>query len=234
MSEMLASGKLAKATLAAALVVLAAVSAAPVHGEDGTTSSATVVTDFTNPAANPSHWILTLHKDGSGHFSSERGNPPATEAQQSDVPNVDRDLRVSAEFADHVFQTARQHRWFNQECDSRLKVAFQGWKKLSYAGPEGRGSCTFNYSKDKDIQTLGDQLSAVAETLLAGARLENLWQHDPLGLDRETEYLLDAAKDGRIQQIGAIKEILERLEQDPGVLDRVRKRARMLLASAER
>ena len=128
-----------KGDLGGRIARLAAVSAAPVHGEDGTTSSAIVVTDFTNPAANPSHWILTLHKDGSGHFSSERGNPPATEAQQSDVPNVDRDVQVSAEFADHVFQTARQHRWFNQQCDSRLKVAFQGWKKLSYAGPAQLG-----------------------------------------------------------------------------------------------
>ena len=76
--------------------------------------------------------------------------------------------------------------------------------------------------------------SEQAETLLAGARLENLWQHDPLGLDKEMEYLQDAAKDGRVQQIVAIKEILERLEEDPGVLDRVRKRARLLLASGER
>ena len=74
----------------------------------------------------------------------------------------------------------------------------------------------------------------MAETLLAGARLEKLLQHDPLGLDRETEYLLEAAKDGRVRQIGAIKGILERLEEDPGVLDRVRKRARILLATEER
>ena len=115
-----------------------------------------------------------------------------------------------------------------------MKVAFQGWKKLSYAGPEGHGSCTFNYSKDKEIQALGDQLSGVAETLLAGARLESLWQHDPLGLDKEMEYLQEAAKDGRVQQIVAIKQILVKLEEDPGVLDRVRKRARLMLATGER
>ncbi len=226
--------KLAKAALAPALVLLAVVSAPSTRGEDGVSSSATVVTDFTNPAATPSHWILTLHRDGTGHFSSERGNPAPTEAQPLDVPNVDRDVQVSAEFAERVFKTARQHHWFNEQCDSRMKIAFQGWKKVSYAGPDGHGSCTFNYSKDKDIQALGDQLSAVAETLLAGARLENLWQHDPLGLDRETEYLLEAAKDGRVLQIVAIKGILERLEADPGVLDRVRKRARVLLATEER
>jgi hypothetical protein len=60
-----------------------------------------------------------------------------------------------------------------------------------------------------------------------------LLQHDPLGLDREMEYITDAVKDDRMRQIGAIREILERLESDPAVLDRVRKRARALLARGE-
>jgi hypothetical protein len=47
------------------------------------------------------------------------------------------------------------------------------------------------------------------------------------------EYITDAVKDDRMRQIGAIREILERLESDPAVLDRVRKRARALLARGE-
>jgi hypothetical protein len=108
-------------------------------------------------------------------------------------------------------------------------VAFQGWKTLTYTGPQGQGSCTFNYSKDKEIQNLGDSLEAVAETILEGARLELLLQHDRLGLDAETEFLVEAVDDGRAQQVCVIREILERLVQDDTVLERVRKRARMLL-----
>jgi hypothetical protein len=178
--------------------------------------------------------VLTLHRDGSGHFSSDRGKRPPTDAEELDVPNQDRDVQVSAEFADRVFQVAQRHKWFNEQCESRLKVAFQGWRKFSYNGPEGHGSCTFNYSKDNEIQALGDELVEVAETLLEGARLETLLQHDPLGLDRETEYLVGASKDGRLRQVGAIKQILERLEGDPKVLERVRKRARILLEQGER
>jgi hypothetical protein len=150
-----------------------------------------------------------------------------------DAPNVDRDVQVSAEFADRVFQTARSHKLFRSDCESHLKVAFQGWKKLSYSGPDGQGSCEFNYAKDKDIQALGDSLVAVAETIVEGARLEMLRLHDPLGLDHEMEYLVEAAGDGRVQQIGAIRGILERLAGDEGVIERVRKRARLLLAKAE-
>jgi hypothetical protein len=114
-----------------------------------------------------------------------------------------------------------------------MKVAFQGTKKLTYNGPEGEGSCEFNYSKDTEIQALGDSMVAVATTIIEGARLETLLQHDPLGLDAEIQNVQEAAGDGRAQQICSIRDILERLSQDPAVMERVRRRAKALLAHAD-
>jgi hypothetical protein len=68
---------------------------------------------------------------------------------------------------------------------------------------------------------------------LEGARLELLLHHDRLGLDKEMDYLTEAADDGRAQQIGTIRAILERLAEDDSVLERVRKRSRALLEKAE-
>jgi len=192
-----------------------------------------VVVDFTNAELSPSHWTLTIHPDGRGHFHSQMGKPPDGGLQEIDTPDLDRDVQLSPRFAAHVFAEASRHNRFNQNCDSHLKVAFQGWKKLSYTGPDGSGSCTFNYSKDKDIQELGDSMGAVAETILEGARLEILLEHDRLGLDKEMGYLVDAADSGRAQQICAIRGILVRLAQDDEVMERVRKRARMLLAQGD-
>jgi len=189
--------------------------------------------DFSNPDLSPSHWTMIIHPDGSGHFHSERRIAPAAQSEAIDAPNVDRDVQLSAEFAGRVFQLAQSHKFFKMECESHMKVAFQGWKKLSYLGPGGQGSCEFNFSKDKDIQAMGESLVAVAETIVEGARLETLLLHDPLGLDHETEYLVEAAGDGRVQQIEAIRGILERLAADDAVMERVRKRARMLLARAD-
>jgi hypothetical protein len=189
-----------------------------------------VVVDFTNPALSPSHWALTLHPDGSGHFHSQMGKPPDGGLQLIEAPDIDRDVQLSPQFAAHVFAEADRHNRFNENCDSHLKVAFQGWKKFSYTGPDGSGSCTFNYSKDKEIEELGDSMGAVAETILEGQRLEVLLEHDRLGLDKEMEYLVDAAGSGRAQQICAIRGILVRLAQDDEVMERVRKRARILLA----
>lgn len=195
---------------------------------------AAVVTEFTNPSLSPSHWTMTLYRDGTGHFHSERGSLKTTDSSSMDAPNIDRGFQVSPEFAEQTFKVAWSHKWFSEQCESHLKVAFQGWKKISYQGPDGKGSCTFNYSKDKEIQSLGDSLTGLAETLIEGARLETLKQHDRLGLDKEMDYMAEALKDGRLREIGAIQEILVRLEDDPTVLDRVRKRARALLAQTAR
>jgi len=189
--------------------------------------------DFTQPEMVPAHWTLTLHPDGTGHYRSERGSAPRSEPGQIEVPNVDRDVQVSPTFAAHAFDIAQRHKFFNQDCESHLKVAFQGNKQFTYTGADGHGSCTFNYSKDKDIQAFGDSLIAVSETILEGARLEKLMLHDRLGLDQEMSYLMEASGDGRAQQICSIRSILERLAADDAVLERVRKWARQLLARAE-
>lgn len=186
--------------------------------------------DFSNPNLIPAQWTLEFHPDGTGHFRSTRGS--AIPTQDIEPPDVDRSIQLSAPFAQHVFQVAERKRLFHAGCESHLNVAFQGTKKFLYDGPAGQGSCEFNYSRDNDIQALSDSLISVANTLIEGARIQLLLLHDRLGLDKETEVLVESANDGRAQQIGSIRDILERLENDPAVLDRVKRRARLLLAKA--
>jgi hypothetical protein len=222
--------RLVQTTTALAFAVLAL----PSLGQPGPV----VQVDFSNPGLSPSHWTLVLHPDGSGHFRSERGKTSAATPQTAkssglDAPDQDLDVHLSAQFTGRVFQAARSGKWFKGDCESHRKVAFQGWKKLVYTGPEGQASCEFNYSADKETQQLGDSIVAVADTILEGARLEMLLQHDRLGLDKEMEYVAEAQADGRLQEIGAIRGVLARLADDPAVMERVRKRARALLEKTE-
>jgi hypothetical protein len=211
------------------LVLAAMVTALPALADAGSV----LVADYSNPGLSPAHWVLTIHPDGSGHFHSERGDAPVDVSTGFQPANVDRDIQVSAEFAGRVFDTIHQRKNLNLDCDSHLKVAFQGWKKLTYNGPDGTGSCTFNYAKDKEIESLGESLVAVASAIVEGARLEILLQHDRLGLDKEMDYLMEASEDGRVQQVCTIRGILQRLADDPEVMERVRKRARVLLARSQ-
>jgi hypothetical protein len=208
------------------LALVALLVALPGHADSG----AVVRVDFSNPGLYPAQWTLVLHPDGTGHFHAEGGNKPNDESETILPARVDRDVTLSSDFTSHIFQTVRDKRILSGKCESHLKVAFQGTKKISYSGPDGEGGCEFNYSSTKEIQNLGESLVAVGSTLIEGARLELLLQHDPLGLDKALEFVVEASDDGRLQQICAIRDILERLEDDPHVLERVRKRARMLLA----
>jgi len=211
------------------LALTMAALAANAHAE----SDALLRVEFSKPGLTPSQWTLEFHPDGTGHFRSERGSAPADDPRLMEVAIIDRDVQVSSKFAARAFQIAQHHKFFRSDCESHLKVAFQGLKKLTYSGPKGDGSCEFNYSKDTEIQNLGDSLVAVATTIIEGARLEKLLQHDPLGLDKEIQNVQEAAGDGRAQQICSIRDILERLSEDPAVLERVRKRAKALLAHAD-
>lgn len=221
-----------------ALLVVAAI-AVPARALAQQTASpaslagAVLTVEFSNPELSPSHWVLTLHPDGSGHFASTMGPASADTPGAIRVPDVNRDVQLSPAFSANAFTVAERHKGFNDACESHMKVAFQGWKTLSYAGPAGKGSCTFNYSREKDVQDLGDSFLAVSQTILDGVRLEMLLQHDPLGLEQEMESLTAETQDGRAQQLCAIKDILERLAQDENVMSMVRKRARLLLARGD-
>ena len=193
-------------------------------------ASSSFEASFSNPGLIPAEWTLEFHPDGTGHFKTERGSAPG---QGIEAADVDRDIQLSAEFAAHVFELAEKKKLFKNGCESHLKVAYQGTKKLTYTGPAGQGSCQFNYAKDPEIQALGDSLVSVATTLIEGARLQALLLHDRLGLDHETQVLVESAADGRAKQFGSIREILERLAEDPAVLERVKRRARMLLTKAD-
>jgi len=127
--------------------------------------------EFTNAKMFPAHWLLKLNPDGSGRFDAEGGEAIGLEKEQIVAGDVHRRIQLSSEFTAHVFSTARQRKLFAMQCESHAKVAFQGTKRLSYSGPEGSGQCEYNYAKDKEIQSLGDSLLAVENTLMYAARL---------------------------------------------------------------
>lgn len=189
----------------------------------------TVRLDFSNPGLIPATWTLELHPDGSGHFLSKRGDAPRYSNAWLEPTDQDREVHVSAAFAQHVFSVAAAENFFQKPCESRDKVAFQGTKHLSYEGPDGRGDCSFNFSRIREIQQLGDTLVSVANTILEGSRIERLRQHDRLGLDQEMQSLEEMLGDGRAAEIGVIRPTLETLAADESLMERVRRRAREML-----
>ncbi len=196
--------------------------AVPVRG-----GVATVSFQFDNPALQPPRYSLVMAEDGTGRYHSEAvGVAAATQP-------LDRAITLAAPLRKQWFAAARKNRLFAVECDTkRDKIAFTGNKTLSYTGPEGAGSCTFNYARDPKLEQLAGSLIAVANTLEEGRKLESLLSHDKLGLDAEVELLGEEQADGRALELENIAPVLHAIAGNEEVLHRTRSRAEALLTAS--
>jgi hypothetical protein len=146
----------------------------------------------------------------------------------------DRPIHISKTLRESMFATARKNKLFAVNCDDGGKnIAFQGNKTLEYEGPEGKGSCMYNWSKNAQIDKLTDQFEAIAATLDEGDKLQRQYEHGRLSLDPEIQVLEQMVHDGRAIEIENIAPILQSLAGDEAVLQRVQRRARALLQGAK-
>jgi hypothetical protein len=187
---------------------------------------------YENPKLQPPEYSVTVNEDGSGHFQSAEGGPPSDTESMPAEPQ-DRSIHVSKPLRESMFAAARKYKLFAISCDDGGKnIAFQGKKTLAYEGPEGQGSCIYNWSKNAQINKLTDQFEAMATTLEEGSRLERQYEHGRLSLDTEMELLEQMVHEGRAIELENIAPILQKLADDEAVLQRVQRRARALLQLA--
>lgn len=220
------------------MVLLAAGSG--LHGQQGVApvspsapvSGAKISFRYENPQLQPAQYSFEIHEDGSGEYRSEPGStpPPDTPSYHPLAQAQQRSVKLSAATTEQIFATAREQKFFSIACeDKKTKVAFQGTKELSYTGPDGSGSCTYNWSKLASIQKLTKLFESIAFTLEEGRRLDIERKHDHLAVDAELGMLLDALKEGRAMEIQTIQPTLQEIIDDEAMMERARSRARKLL-----
>jgi len=187
---------------------------------------------YENPQLEPHKYVLVLGEDGTGNYHSEgSGNSP--DGQSMALEPLDRPIHVSKAVRDSMFAAARKNKLFAKSCDDGGKnIAFQGTKTLEYEGPDGQGSCIYNWSKNAQIGKLTDQFEAIAATLEEGSKLQRQYEHGRLSLDSEMEILDQMVREGRAIEIENIAPLLQKLSGDEAVLQRVQRRARTLLEAA--
>jgi len=176
---------------------------------------------------------LIINKDATGSYQGEVVQH-ASGAGVSAVMAAQEFMRpanISAATAARIFKLADQLDHFNKICASKAKnIADSGTKTLTYSGPDGTGSCTYNYSELKDVQALTDIFQAIAETMDQGRELDHLHRYDRLGLDAALKSLSEELAGGRALEIGTIATSLHSIATDPEVMERVRTRANAMLA----
>ena len=188
---------------------------------------------FERPGLQVPHYRLDITGAGVGSYAGEElpvsvshlDTPPSAQ------PFALKSFSVSPATITKVFAIARSLNYFKIVCASAAKnVADTGKKTLTYTGMNGViGSCTYNYTENKDVQTLTGIFEGIAATLDEGRRLDYLHRYDRLGLDAEMESFSREVSDGHAIELQAIADTLRSLAGDPDVMQRVRTRANALL-----
>ncbi len=192
-----------------------------------------ITLSFANPGLSPAAYRLLINEDGSGHYHSDPGDLAPADAHGGKPQPFDQDIHVSGPLRRELFALARSHRFFAIACEApKSKVAFNGKKTLSYSGPDGSGECTYNYSRDPQVNKVAEIMYALSTTLEMGRALRLALVYDHLGLDAQLESLSAYVKEGRAIELGNIAPELSTIEQDPGVMSRARARAHALLQNA--
>lgn len=198
----------------------------------GAQTAAQIRFTYENPKLEPHKYVLVVGEDGSGNYHSE-GSGSSADGQSMASEPLDRPIHVSKAVRDSIFAAARKNKFFAKSCDDGGKnIAFQGTKTLEYQGPDGQGSCIYNWSKNGQIGKLTDQFEAIAATLDEGSKLQRQYEHGRLSLDSEMEILEQMVREERAIEIENIAPLLQTLSGDEAVLQRVQRRARTLLEAA--
>jgi hypothetical protein len=225
--------------LADIAVVLSGVSlvgqTGPTTADTSAVKPAEVSFQFDRTGLPVPHFTLRVWEDGSGAYQAKQVEIPAsaTSMRGQAAQTIDRTINLSQGTVLKIFKAARGMNYFNIECASKMKnIADTGKKVLSYAGVDGSGSCTYNFSENKTVVMLTDMFLALANTMDEGRKLEFLHRYDRLGLDAEMTFLSQEVESGRALDIGSISPTLAAIAADSEVIQRVRLRAQKMVEQA--
>jgi hypothetical protein len=178
------------------------------------------------------HFTLRVSEDGTGRYEADQAEIQATanSMRGQAAQHIDRPINLSHDTVAKIFKEARVLNHFNVDCASKAKnIADTGKKTLTYTSTDGSGSCSYNYSESKNVDTLTNIFLGIAYTLDEGRRLDFLHRYDRLGLDAEMISFSQELEAGRALEVGMIQPSLAAIVDDMTVIQRVRLKAQKML-----
>ncbi len=199
----------------------------PLLSEAGPSAVVTFSVDF--PGADPAHFALSVSSDTKASYDSRIDQ--TSEDVAADTFHFD--FQVSNQTRDRIFELAGKADYFTKALDSgKDKIAFTGTKILTYKDASKDTKATYNYSTIPAVQMLSGIFQRLSNTLECGRRLDFDYRYQKLALEAELKRMEAMQKEGDLQDLQAIAPILQKIANDPSLINVSRARAGRLIAVA--
>jgi hypothetical protein len=198
----------------------------PAQAQQAVVATVAFSCDF--PGSNPSHYSLTVTSTRQASYTSDGKLNAIKDSDSNDAASTaDSPFRMgftlSPATTAHIFDLARASHYFEGNVDSRKKnIASTGDKILTY-----------RYSPVPAVQELTSLFQNLSSAVEFGRRLDYEYRYQKLALDEEMKRMEDTTT---LQDVGAdlpsAAPVLQKIADDPSVINPVRARAMRLLQHA--
>ncbi len=184
----------------------------------------TFTCDF--PGSEPDHYVISVADDGTATYNSASKLSSESDAEDS----FHSDFTVSQAARTRVFDLARRSHYFEGDIDTKnKKLASTGAKVLTYKDAQKSTRASYNYSPVPSVQELTTFFQGLATTLEFGHRIGYDLRYQKLALDDELKKMEEMLHSGGLDEISAVAPVLQKIVDDPAVINVVRGRAQRLL-----
>lgn len=194
------------------------------NGQQTVAPTVTFTCDF--PGSEPDHYVITVAEDATATYDSSSKISSESDAEDSFHSN----FTISQAGRTRVFDLAKRSHYFEGEIDSRnKKLASTGVKVLTYKDAQKNTRATYNYSPVPPVQELTIFFQGLSTTLEFGHRIGYDLRYQKLALDDELKKMEEMLHGGGLEEISAVAPVLQKIVDDPAVINVVRGRAQRLL-----
>jgi hypothetical protein len=172
-------------------------------------------------------YTIEVQSDGKTRFD---GTPHPDETNDTDPYH--QDFTMSEVNRQKIFDLAQKLNYLRGDFDSHAKhIANTGSKTLQYRSAQASGSTTYNWSQNPNIQELTHLFQGIAMTIDYGRKLASQYRFDKLGMDQRMKELEDLQDSHDAEELQIIAPILQKIANDPNIMNISRESARNLLRS---
>jgi len=191
-------------------------------------TSGTVAYEQTFKGSDPDHYLISVASDCSAKYQSNGKLTLQADSEETFVF----EFTITPSTCAKLFELTRRAHYFDRAIDSKKKnLASTGVKVLSYSDADKNFSETYNYSPNSDIQQLTSIFQTLGATLEIGRRLDYDHHYQKLALDQELKRMEDTPGRNSWPEVAAIAPTLQKIVDDPSLMNVVRARAQRLLAA---